>query len=271
VFAHELYKTICTPSVLAEKDQFLIKLAENEEEIEKALRLRYRVFNLEQGKGLDSATADGIDRDEYDQYCLHLLVMDKKSGSAVGTYRMHFGPVASAAIGFYSAREYTIKGLDEIADRTIEVGRSCVAPEHRSGAVVALLWLGIKEVLIRSKLTHLFGCVSLETTEPAAGWALYRYFIENGKICETVSAKPEKSFELVKPSEDKIEEILKDKHALLRLIPPLFKGYLRLGANICGEPVLDKEFGTIDYLIMLDTNKVPDRYARHFNYEKEEN
>lgn len=263
---HELQKKISTPSVLAEGEQFLIKLADNEAEVEKALRLRYRVFNMEQGKAL--ACKDGIDRDEFDKYCLHLVVIEKKTGTFVGTYRIHLGPVASSAIGFYSASEFNITGLNKIANEIMEVGRSCVAPEYRSGAVVALLWLGIGELMLRSGMTYLLGCVSLETTEPAEAFALYRHFQETGKVCDTISAVPMKGFELSPADPAKIEELFNDKRLLSRLIPPLFKGYQRLGAKVCGMPVFDKEFGTIDFLILLNTKTLPERYSRHFNYEK---
>lgn len=268
---HELQKKISTPAVLAEKDQFLIKLAESEQEVEEAMRLRYRVFNTEQGKGLSSASEDGIDRDEFDKYCLHLVVIEKKTGKFVGTYRIHLGPVASSAIGFYSASEFNINGLDAIANEIMEVGRSCVAPEYRSGAVVALLWLGIAELLLRSNMTYLLGCVSLETTDSAEAFALYKHFQETGKVCDTISAVPMKGFEITQPDSAKVEELLNDKRSITRLIPPLFKGYLRLGTKVCGMPVFDKEFGTVDFLILLNTKKVPERYSRHFNYEKEDN
>ena len=264
----EFLKKICTPPVLAEKDQFLIKLADSEEEIEQAMRLRYRIFNLEQGKGLESA--NGIDRDEFDEYCLHLIVIEKKTGEPVGTYRIHLGPVASSAIGFYSAREYSIPDLGKIASEAIEVGRSCVSPGYRTGAVVALLWLGIAEILIRSKFTYLLGCVSLESTEPVSGWALYKHFEETGKLCDMLTAEPMPGFELEKASPESISQLLEDKRAVSKLIPPLFKGYLRLGTKICSKPAFDKEFGTIDFLILLNTKKLPDRYVRHFYCEKEE-
>jgi len=267
---HELHKKISEPPVLAEKDQFLIKLAESEAEIEKAFRLRYKVFNLEQGKGLESANDDGIDKDEFDKYCMHLIVVEKKSGEVVGTYRIHFGEIARSAIGFYSAREYEIEGLEKIASESIEVGRSCVSPEYRSGSVVALLWRGISELLFRSKMSYLFGCVSLETTSPADGWALYEYFKANNGVSDLLNSRPTEKFALSRPQDSEIKQISADKKHILDIIPPLFKGYLRLGAKICGEPALDEEFGTIDFFIILNLKEVPERYHRHFNTEKEQ-
>lgn len=258
------YQEVSTPSTLFDNEQFVIKLAENEEEIKKALRLRYEVFNLEQGKGLASANQTGMDRDEFDDYCYHLLVIDKSSEKPVGTYRLHLGMVANSAKGFYSAREYDISGLDSISHETMEVGRSCVAPEFRKGSAVALLWAGIGELMKRAKHRYLLGCVSLETVEPIVGWGLYEHFKRTGKISDLIQAVPKNGFQLEKPSDEQIDQFLAKQTPK---IPPLFKGYLRLGAAICGEPVLDAEFGTIDYMIVVDTSQIPERYSRHFNYE----
>lgn len=267
----DILTSIGTPSVLYESEQYQIKVAENDEEVEKALRLRYSIFNLEQGKGLKSAESTGIDKDEFDDFCLHLVVMRKDSSKPVGTYRIHLGSVARSAKGFYSSREYDISGMEKIAAETMEVGRSCVSPEHRRGSAVGLLWGGIGELMSRAKLRYLFGCVSLESVDPVVGWGLHQYFLEKGQISELISAKPKPEFALEKPDELAITEFLTNKTAMLRFIPPVFKGYLRLGAKVCGEPALDSEFGTIDYLIILDTGAIPDRYSRHFNYEFENN
>ncbi len=262
----QLPREITAPPVLAETDQFSIKLAESEKEIDEAKRLRYEVFNLEQGKGLETARSTGVDEDEFDQFCLHLVVRDKNADKIIGTYRAQLGSIASSAKGFYSSRQFDIEGLDEIAENTLELGRSCVAREYRKGAAVALLWLGISELLVRSKLKLMLGCVSLEESDPAIGWALYQYFLEKGRITERLKAVPKKEFELERPHDEKLDRILDSTRFIKDFIPPLLKGYLRLGTKICGVPAYDYEFGTIDFLILLDTYEVPKRYLKHFNY-----
>jgi putative hemolysin len=257
-------KHIISPSILLETGNFLVKLAENPEEVEKALRLRYEVFNLEQGKGLEDCDKSGIDSDEFDEFCLHLLVIEKETEKVIGTYRIHLGSVANTAKGFYSAREYEVKGLREIANYCMELGRSCVAPKYRTGSTVALMWGGIGELLNRADLRFMLGCVSLETMNPAAGWALYRYFQKNHLMSEILEAEPRGKYKLENVPEQEIEKLIQDETALKRFLPPLFKGYLRLGCKICGEPALDNEFGTIDFLIIVDKQKVPERYVRHF-------
>lgn len=261
----DILEKICTPALIVEQEQYLIKFAETGEEIEAAMRLRYEVFNLEQGKGLDSANLNQIDQDEFDEHCLQLVIVEKKTSRIVGTYRVHLGIVAKTELGLYSSREYNIEGIDDIIDEVIEVGRSCVHPDFRNGSVIGLLWSGISATLVRSGLRYLLGCVSLETVDPDVGWALYEYFKSREKLCSTLKATPVPGFELPAPDPKKVEEFLGDKKvALMKNIPPLFKGYLRLGVGVCGEPLLDEEFGSIDFLILLDLQKLPEKYYKHF-------
>ncbi|MBD3426287.1 MAG: GNAT family N-acetyltransferase [Candidatus Omnitrophica bacterium] len=258
---------IVKPTVLVETDKFLVKLAENHEEIEEVQRLRYEVFNIEQGRGLEQAEKYGIDFDEYDEYCLHLMVIKKNPHAVIGTYRAHLGCIANSAKGFYSSREYNIKGLYSIADKCLELGRSCVSPEYRTGSAVALLWGAITELLKRARLTYMLGCVSLDETNPKIGWALYDYLVERCPPYSGATAYPRPGFRLERPPKKEIQKVLSDEKKLKRHIPPIFKGYLRLGASICGEPALDREFGTIDFFILVDIRNVPERYIRHFKYK----
>lgn len=261
----ELKTRITTPVVIAEKDPYMIKFAITEDEITDAQKLRYDVFNVEQGKGLETANSNGIDRDEYDDVSVHLVVTHKESDKAVGTYRIILSQQANKDMGLYSEREYDISGLCGILPQTLEVGRSCVSPEYRNGTVVALLWAGFSEIMARSGMRYLFGCVSLEDTRPAAGWALYEHFIEQGYVSDSINAVPRNEFELAKPPREEIDAILSDKAQMRELFPPLLKGYLRMGSKICGIPAYDYEFGTIDYLIILDVANLPERYSKHFN------
>ena len=261
---------VIRPTILADSERYLIKIAETEEEVKATLRLRYEIFNLEQGHGLDQCSTYGLDFDEYDKYCIQLVVMDKNNNTPVGTYRLHLGSVAMSAKGFYSASEFDIEGIDKIADISMELGRSCVSPEFRTGAAVALLWGGIGELMMRARFRYLFGCVSFEKHNPAAAWALYEYFKKDNKITDIVKSTPKKGYELQKPPREEIDKYLVDIRSTARdFLPPLFKGYLRLGTKVCGEPLYDPVFKTIDFLILLDSKTVPDRYARHYNYKHE--
>lgn len=261
-----LPRHITEPAVLVETEHFLVKIAKNHEEIEEAQRLRYNVFNLEQKRGLKGSEKYGLDFDEFDEYCLHLVALEKSSGKIIGTYRAHLGCVANSAKGFYSSKEYKIRGLYKLADKCIELGRTCVSDEYRSGSVIGLLWGGITELLVRARLTYMLGCVSLEGTDPRIGWAIHEYLFRKGLVSREFSVIPHPGFKLERPGQDEIEKTLADTAELQKNIPPLLKGYLRLGAIICGDPALDRDFGTIDFFILVDINKVPQRYKRHFNY-----
>ncbi|MCF7791041.1 MAG: GNAT family N-acetyltransferase [Victivallales bacterium] len=260
---------IIHPTVLAESEKFQIKIAETEEEIQKTLRLRYNVFNIEQGKGLEQASGIQLDFDEFDEYCLQLIVLNKHTNEPVGTYRIHLGHVAaSSSQGFYSAGEYDIEGLDKIAHLTMEVGRSCVLSEFRTGAAVALLWGGIGELMMRAKLRYLLGCVSLEKNNAAATWAVYEHLKENNMVTDTIVGTPKQGYVLERPPQKEIDKYRENiKNTLREYVPPLFKGYLRLGTKVCGLPLYDPEFHTVDFLILLDSYTVPERYAKHYNYK----
>ncbi len=114
----------------------------------------------------------------------------------------------------------------------------------------------------------MLGCVSLEKTDPVIGWALYEYLSRENLVCKEFTGIPRTGFRLERPPRQEIENVLADEAGLKKFIPPLFKGYLHLGALICGEPAIDRDFGTIDFFILLDINTVPGRYKRHFNYRK---
>lgn len=259
-------KHIVEPVVLAESDKFVVKLAKNHEEIEMAQRLRYEVFNIEQERGLAATKKYGIDFDEFDEQCLHLLALEKPTEKLVGTYRAHLGSVANSKKGFYSSKEYEIHGLYNIADKCLELGRTCVSSEYRSGSVIALLWTGITELLVRGQFKYMLGCVSLTETDPHTGWAVYQYIVKRYSLCKDFSVMPRPGFKLQKPPQHEIDVMLSDETYLRKKIPPIFKGYLRLGGLICGEPALDIEFGTIDFFILVEVDKIPMRYKEHFNY-----
>lgn len=266
MISDKLPKSVIHPALLVESSRFLVKLVENNEELEEVQRLRYRVFNEEQKRGLKTADTDGIDTDEFDEYCLHLMVKDKLTDSTIGTYRAQMGSVAISAKGFYTSREFDLKGLSKIYDRCLELGRSCVSPEHRHGGVIGLLWYAISELLVRTKSTYMLGCVSLDTTDPLIGWALHEYLMEANNLTHKIKAVPRAEFRLERPPAKEITTLLLDTKTLKSFIPPLFKAYMRVGGTICGEPALDEEFGTIDFCVLVDVGKVPYRYVRHFKY-----
>ena len=268
VVENEVLKKLMDPPLLVEKEQFIVKFAENQQEIEAAKRLRYNVFMTEQGHYAGKAAAAAIDEDEFDPYCLHLIVVERVSGEVIATYRVHPGVVALQGLGFYSAQEFKLGGLDKIAANAVEVGRSCVKPEYRNGTIVALLWAGMAAVHARSSCQYLLGCVSLTPPDPVIGRAVSEYLASKGDDVFTseLDVSPQPGWELpeVDPEAVKAYTEGEKRSELRKLIPPLMKGYLRLGAKFGREPVLDKEFGAIDFLVLFNLGEIDQKYARHF-------
>ena len=226
---------------------YLLRFAKCSDDVERLCRLRYDVFNLELGEGLKSSVATGIDRDEYDEQCEHLMVIDTRNDEVVGTYRLQVRESADKGHGFYSATEFDFSALSsEMLDGTVELGRACTARRHRSRTVLDMLWRGIMTYLYFNKRRYLLGCSSLTSQDPALGLATYQRLTELGHQHPTL---------LVKPMPDYVCETSEPCTTAVK-IPRLFSLYLRLGVTVCGPPALDREFGTIDFLTLLDTQTV---------------
>jgi putative hemolysin len=267
VVENDLMKMLLAEPILVEKEHFLVKFAENKADIDAAKRLRYDVFMAEQGHMANKSLENAIDEDEFDPYCLHLIIVHRPDNEVIGTYRVHPGVIAREQLGFYSEQEFKFEGLDKIAADTVEVGRSCVKPEYRNGAVVALLWTGMATVHARTKCKYLLGCVSLTTTDPVIGYAVRDYLKQQGDVfTNVVKIQPQDDFILPEPDPEAVREYTEGsrREELRRLIPPLLKGYLRVGAKFGEVPVLDKEFGAIDFLVLFDFDEMEHKYARHF-------
>ena len=258
-----LLQKITTPPLVAENDAYLLKFAENDDEVFAAQKLRYRVFNCEQNRGLDSAKDAEFDRDEFDEGAAHLIVFDKSDGMPIGTYRA-IGQPGNDPETMYSAREYEVNGIAPYVPRIIEVGRSCVDKDYRNGAVVAILWTGMAAITLRSGCRYLCGCVSLEDAQPAIAWALYESMREKGLSFPGIDFKPRPQFSFPRPDEEEIANVRNDRARLREAMPPLLKGYITIGAKLLGEPAFDYEFGSIDLPVMVDMWRLPDRYHKHF-------
>lgn len=223
-----------------------VGLATDEEGRRAAQRLRWRVFAEELGARLDSPEP-GIDQDIFDAYCEHLVVKD--GAEVVGTYRL-LPPEGAKRIGlYYSETEFDLIRLRGIRSRMVELGRSCIAPEYRSGAVIALLWAGVARYVLAHGYTHLAGCASISVAQ-AAGVAaqLEKHLAPLEYRVTPRRALP--AYESVASSDS--------------TLPPLVKGYLRAGAWVCGEPAWDPEFNTADFFMLLPVARIEARYARHF-------
>jgi putative hemolysin len=230
-----------------------LHLASTPAEVLEAQRLRYKVFAEELGAQL-SSRAEGIDRDMYDRYCEHLLVRESDGGEVVGTYRILTSAQARRIGGFYSEEEFDLTRLGPLRDRMLEVGRSCVHPDYRNGATIALLWSGLSRYIRASHHDHVMGCASIGMADGGHAAASLYNSLSRTALCPIEyrvfprCALPLDALDCHRESAP----------------PPLIKGYLRLGAYVCGEPAWDPDFGTADLLMMLPVANLDPRYARHF-------
>lgn len=240
------------------------RIAENQLEIERALALRYEVFNKEMGEGLPRSAATGKDRDEYDLFCDHLVVVDEEAGSeVVGTYRLLTRTRAVENLGFYSAREFDLTNIYKLPFEIAEVGRSCVHPAYRDGSVISMLWAGIADYIQSNGIRVLMGCGSLHSTDAQDVNQAFAYLREEGHLVEeNLRVFPTLAFTHPGFQEVALEG---DRKAAAKRLPPLIKGYMRIGARIGGVPALDQEFGTTDLFIYFDAAGIAARYGKRFD------
>ena len=230
-----------------------VGLATCETEILEAQKLRYRVFADEMGARLATRTP-GVDRDIYDPFCEHLIVRDEAAGRIVGTYRILSPAAARKVGGYYSENEFDLTRLQHLRGRMVEIGRSCIDADYRSGAVIALLWSGLARYMQENGYDHLIGCASVSMADGGhTAASLYNRLREKHLAPLEYHVFPRHPLPIASLRSDLETEA-----------PPLIKGYLRAGAWICGEPAWDPDFNTADLPILLSINKVDERYARHF-------
>jgi putative hemolysin len=262
--------TKTTPRIHAEVGRYRLRLAASAEDREAACRLRFNVFNIELGEGLASSYQTGLDADQFDPVCEHLLVEDKleddPSRSIVGTYRMQSGGTAARNLGYYSEQEFSFAPYEALRPGILELGRASIDREHRTPEVLTLLWRGIAQYATDMGLRYLIGCSSLNSMDPAEGWQMYRQ-LEQYRVSPEFETEPTAAYAC--PSEQEgahaqpspcimesnpAESVVAAQAATQTLpkVPKLLKTYLTIGARIAAPPAWDREFGTIDFLTLLD-------------------
>jgi len=238
---------------------FEVKIATEPGEIEEAQRLRFQVFNLELNKGLQSSFDRGLDIDEFDPFCDHLIVRHLKSGDVVGTYRLLRGSQARRHIGFYSEKEFDLSRIKLLDGELLELGRSCARKDFRDRALIPLMWEAISEQVRLYRVRYLFGCGSLYTTDRAEVSSMFGLLKSKYYASDALRVEPVEHCRvagLPEPGQNF------DEQALFQKLPSLIKGYLRIGALVCGPPALDAEFGTADFFLLLDFASLKDEYLK---------
>ena len=233
--------------------RFEVRFAESPAEVLETQRLRYRIFAGELGATIDGGDAQ-IDADQYDAYCRHLTVREAGTGRLVACTRILTDDQAALAGGFYSSGEFDLKMIDSLPGRVMEVGRTCVDAEYRSGAVIAVLWSGLADFIISQGFDYLFGCASIGLEDGGA---------TAHALLEQVKAKH------LAPHWQHVRPLIPLPAADARptqkvRMPPLLKAYFSLGAKACGEPYWDRDFNCADVFVLVNVSDMHSRYARHF-------
>lgn len=233
--------------------RFTVQLARTAAEVRAAQRLRYAIFGDEMGARL-GGPEPGVDEDRFDAHCDHLLVREAHTGEVVGTYRILGPRAAESARGYYSEQEFDLARLAHLRGTLVEVGRSCIRADYRNGAVITLLWAGLARYMLARGHGYLIGCASIGMADGGRTAAsVYRRIAARHLAPLEYRAFPRLRLPLERLHEGGGVEL-----------PPLIKGYLRLGAYVCGEPAWDPDFNTADVLILLPMSRVSARYARHY-------
>ena len=235
-FAHGL------PDIRA--GRYFVRFARNEADLHEVQRLRFEVFNRELGEGLAESWDTGRDEDRYDQVCDHLMLVDTRTRTLVGTYRMQTAEMARAGNGFYCDEEFDLSDLpDHIVARAAELGRACISKKHRNGLALYVLWRGLAAFVTAARKSLVFGCCSLTSQDPDEGESMYRRLQREGRISTECRILPREGF----TCRSNAERLPRVK------MPRLFRTYLRYNALACGPPAIDRAFRTIDFFIVLDT------------------
>lgn len=241
-----------TLNLMAETERYVMRMATSEADVEAAQRLRFEVFNLELREGLVESFATGRDQDRFDAVCDHLLVTERDSGAVVGTYRMQTGESASRNHGYYSATEFDFGPLEPARAQILELGRACVAEGHRNQTVLGLLWKGIARYAKAQGARYLVGCSSITSQDAAGGMGTYEQLAKRFWVEPRWRTLPLPEWRCGVPAGEPLK------------VPKLMAAYLALGARICGEPSLEREFGTIVFLTWLDLESLPLRVLRKY-------
>ncbi|MGE5212301.1 MAG: GNAT family N-acetyltransferase [Nitrospirota bacterium] len=264
----EAYRSIANPT--PGRPSYAARLAQDANEVRRAQQLRFEVFNLELGEGLADSYATGLDVDPFDEFCDHLIVEECATGEIVGTYRLQTGQLAAANLGYYSEREFDFAPYEPFRCEMIELGRACVHAAHRNFNLLHLLWRGIARYAVERNARFLIGCSSLTSQDPYEGATAYQQ-LKDHLVEPALRTEPREPF-VVAGGDDAgyVYALLHQRKpgatppATAGASSKLLRAYLAIGAKICGPPAIDREFGTIDFLTLLDLHRLPAVVRAHF-------
>lgn len=238
--------------------RYVVKLAESEAEVESALRLRFDVFKRELTGEVPGPDSSRLEFDSIDFRCDHLIVLERGTSTVVGTYRLNTFEKAGGIRGFYSFNEFDIESLPaKIIRQGVEIGRACVARAHRNTKVLFLLWKGLAAYSRLVRKRYFFGCCSVFSTDVGLAQGAYRKLVADGGVHDLIRIEPKVGG--VDVAQDISDDPVQDVE-----IPGLFQMYLKMGAKVCGPPMIDRDFGSTDFFVVLDANRMEPRYRAAF-------
>ncbi|MBL7251634.1 GNAT family N-acetyltransferase [Alloalcanivorax sp. C16-2] len=240
------------PRDAEEGSRFSAYFTRSRREILKVQRLRYRIFSQEYGASFSAPF--GLDRDRFDRHCLHLVVRDNRTGELVGYTRVLPGDRVARTGGFYSASEFHMPLVDTLSGGVAEIGRTCIHPDHRGGAVITVLWARLARYMLENEVRYLIGCASIALGEDYNVAAIDQRIREDHLAPAGLRVTPR----------CRLAPMPGDAVAAKVRMPPLLKAYLRMGARVCGEPCWDPAFNCLDYFILMEVDRLPARYVQHF-------
>jgi len=241
----------------ASSHSLVLGIATTAEEVEQLQRLRYEVYTNEMNVVFPGAV-NGVDIEPFDKWCVHLMVRDLKTDAVVGTYRILSPEKAAEAGGYYSEQEFNIDQLAHIRHVLCECGRSCTHPDYRNGQAIMLLWNGLARYLLSNNYRYMLGCASVSLADGG---------VQASKVWRAarrdIDAHPDR------PTMVPINPYPLDKLTLTddAKTPALIKGYLKIGAHICGEPAYDRDFNSADFPVIIDVANIDPRYKKHFGLD----
>jgi putative hemolysin len=248
-----LIRTLETKSPTA---RLTLSMASTPEEVREVQRLRYKVFIETQGLSA-LVNEDGLDRDEFDEHCDHLIVRDSVTLKVVGTYRLLSAARAHRIGRFYSENEFDLGRLNNLRNRMVEAGRACIHPDYRGGSVIMLLWSGLADYMRRERCDYLVGCASMSLADGGHNAvAVYQSLLTKYAAPSEYRVTPHLPFPIQSLAP-----------AASPTVPPLIKGYMRSGAWLCGEPAWDPDFESADIFLLLPLANLDSRYAKHYGVE----
>ena len=254
---HQAQENTVAPQKSVNHSGLIVEWAKHEDQVREAQRLRFNVFAQEMGARLKE-TLPGHDIDLFDDFCEHLIIRDAASEQVIGTYRVLTPAQAKRVGSTYSDLEFDLTRLWRYRDRMVELGRSCVHPEHRHGGVIMALWGALAEFMVRNKLDVMIGCASIPMLHQG---------VVSGEVAASIWHQLKRTH--LAGVEDQVTPRLalpvEQWEVNPAFEPPaLIKGYLRLGAKVLGAPAWDPDFNTADLPMLMKINDMPPRYRKHF-------